>query len=496
MSSIQIALVIYINLTKRGDRNRAMMLKLQGCPHLTCRSDGFVPDDADMVGTQVLGEDHAKRGVLGIFRAHLNALKVARNIDSDGCFVLLEDDVVFDDDVWTGLANLMELPADWEILLLGPRYRYRLDVPGSTLPPKSALDSLVHLRKAKASLRISGAHFVIVRDRSVLDKIIAGMEAADPIYDVDSFYVDQFATYGLQGYGVAGGADSDHNEPEYSQNPTSVLDNRGRVRTFYWEEARNFGDLIAPWLISQITQRDTVNIKNQSGHCKVTGLCTAGSLLTMIDRPLHIWGAGTISSLTRTSASRIRPHTPHQIYAVRGELTRTVMASIGWNAPRVYGDPALLLPKFHSPTSPQGPGLRVCPHFSHKPFFSRLSDRQDLWILDVQEDPKAVVDQIAGAAVCISTSLHGLIVAQAYGVPYVWLHENANPLSGTNFKFDDFFTTLRERPAECAVASLWGLTADDLVVIASQATLPKLAVSLDDLLAAFPWDAITSASVA
>lgn len=260
----------------------------------------------------------------------------------------------------------------------------------------------------------------------------------------------------------------------------------GCIPLYYWEKKKNFGDLIAPWLITLMTGMPTVNVKNRRGHI---GLASVGSVITMFDRPgLHVWGSGTISTLESNHLKRLSVNCPSSIYAVRGWKTyKEVTSKLGWKAHKVFGDPALLLPRFFTPASRSGPsGLAaVCPHYAHKRYFSSQS-AAGIHIVDVEEEAELVVNQIANAAACVSTSLHGLVVAHAYEVPWVWLEIQDNKLSGTNFKFEDFFTVLDREAVRHVKLAVGDLSIANLKKIAASATLPKSKFNFDSLLDAFP----------
>jgi hypothetical protein len=260
----------------------------------------------------------------------------------------------------------------------------------------------------------------------------------------------------------------------------------GCIPLYYWEKKKNFGDLIAPWLITLMTGMPTVNVKNRLGE---SGLASVGSVITMFDRPgLHVWGSGTICTLDSNHLKRLSVNSPSAIYAVRGWKTyKEITSKLGWKAPRVFGDPALLLPRFFSPASRSGTSgpVAVCPHYSHKRLFSsQFSD--GMFIVNVEEEAELVVNQIANSAVCVSTSLHGLVVAHAYEVPWVWLEIQDNKLSGTNFKFEDFFTVLDREAVRHVKLAVGDLTSDNLKRVAATATLPKSKFSFGSLLNAFP----------
>jgi hypothetical protein len=62
------------------------------------------------------------------------------------------------------------------------------------------------------------------------------------------------------------------------------------------------------------------------------------------------------------------------------------------------------------------------------------------------QDVEVVVRHIRDASLVISSSLHGIIVAQAYGRPWVWWRDNRGLLHGGDFKFEDFFSSIEVSP--------------------------------------------------
>lgn len=107
--------------------------------------------------------------------------------------------------------------------------------------------------------------------------------------------------------------------------------------------------------------------------------------------------------------------------------------------------------------------------------------------MDVREGVEAVVAQIAGAQVCISSSLHGIIVAQAYGVPWVWLRISDLLISGDTFKFEDFFTTLDAAAVSACNLPARSLTQPLLTEIAARASLPETTVDVGLVLESLPF---------
>lgn len=262
------------------------------------------------------------------------------------------------------------------------------------------------------------------------------------------------------------------------------------LRAFWWDSKPNFGDAIGPWLAGTLTERDVVNVRSAKAAPGRT-VALVGSIIHMIDRDdVDIWGAGLMRPLGEKSP--LRKLAGIRVHAVRGHLTRhELQTKLGWEVPEVLGDPALLLGRHYTPrpAPPTGQKIAFVPHLSHRPRFKRKVDRQQFDVVDVREDLTLVVDAIANSSACVSTSLHGLIVAQTYGVPWVWLNITDAELGGGDFKFRDFFSTLRgATPAQVDVTSE-ELADLDLAAVARRCALPDLDIDLEALEAALPGKA-------
>lgn len=266
---------------------------------------------------------------------------------------------------------------------------------------------------------------------------------------------------------------------------------RGRpqnaIDSYWWDQRNNFGDLIGPWLIEMIAGRPAYNTIGE--QARSDALVTVGSLINQLQRPgMTIWGSGLIAPLHAESITRLKTRQPAAILAVRGWKTYTELTTkLGWSVPKVFGDPALLLPYFFQPP----PGLAsagkvvLCAHYQHKKLFAQLRPGA-AHIIDVERDAPTVVAELATASCVISTSLHGVIVAQAYGVPWLWLRVEDVRLAGDQFKFEDFFSTLEGSVASHSVSKV-GIPDLDIPSLAGRAYLPRSNFNYDDLLASFPY---------
>lgn len=121
------------------------------------------------------------------------------------------------------------------------------------------------------------------------------------------------------------------------------------------------------------------------------------------------------------------------IRAVRGPLTASVLSNNGFDCPKVYGDPAILMPLFYQPNINKQPGkVLIIPHFSKVDKYSQEFEN----VIDTRTNKwEWFIDEIVSAEKVISSSLHGIILAESYGIPTVML----NDYPGDRFKYDDYY---------------------------------------------------------
>jgi hypothetical protein len=98
------------------------------------------------------------------------------------------------------------------------------------------------------------------------------------------------------------------------------------------------------------------------------------------------------------------------------------------------------MPRYYQPTAPRDKHpLGIVPHFKDWQLAIDLfGDRQDIRIIDVKRSVEAVIDDIVACETIVSSSLHGLIIAQAYGKPAAWATLSDKVIGG-GFKFVDYF---------------------------------------------------------
>jgi len=191
----------------------------------------------------------------------------------------------------------------------------------------------------------------------------------------------------------------------------------------------NWGDALSPVLVELLSGKQALHLE---GLHQNRYLCI-GSILEGANKRAEVWGSGFISQ-TGTVIER-----PREIHAVRGPLTRAMLLNQGIDCPKIYGDPALLLPQFYNPDVTKRYSVGVIPHYIDKEnqLLEQYREDPQVLILDIESGLKDFVRAVKSCEIILSSSLHGLICADAYGIANAWVQFSDNVVGG-DFKFRDY----------------------------------------------------------
>lgn len=214
----------------------------------------------------------------------------------------------------------------------------------------------------------------------------------------------------------------------------------------------NFGDALSPWLIHKLSGQHPVFVAPDSPRTKYL---VTGSIAGFAGPHCVVWGAGIIRQQDKIARGAT-------LLAVRGPLTRQRAISAGIHCPEAYGDPALLLPRLYNPAPPQTEGIGLALHYSDAPWLlNRGLLPQWLKPIDMQASIETVIATIRGCQLVVSTSLHGIITAHAYGIAAVWAEFRPLPEEdGT--KFRDYLLSIGHRQQQPLRLSTETLNASQL----------------------------------
>ena len=206
----------------------------------------------------------------------------------------------------------------------------------------------------------------------------------------------------------------------------------------------NWGDDINIWMIEEFSDLKVLIVNTSRLYRLVVNrsYCCIGSILGMYKfrgRGMAVWGSGFMTKNSKMKA------VPRKVYSVRGPLTRQKLLEQGIECPAVYGDPALLLSRFYRPTHTKKYKYGVIPHYvdEDNAVIQALEGKDDVCIIRMSgyQNWHDIPDAVCACEKILSSSLHGLIVSDSYGIPNVWVRFS-DKIIGGNFKYLDYFQSV------------------------------------------------------
>lgn len=235
---------------------------------------------------------------------------------------------------------------------------------------------------------------------------------------------------------------------------------------------KNFGDMLVPIILKYLTGKATEWVPAiEKGKI----LCIGSELSTDILKDNDIvWGYGAKRDMPINIPENVK------ILALRGPKTRKlIQQNIGKIA---YGDPACIMPLIYQPTSKTIKyKMGVIPHYIDKGLFD-IKD-PTLLLIDINQNIYQIIDQINSCEMIVSSSLHGAIVAEAYGKKVTWL-KVSNNVGGMEFKWNDYIAgTGREETAPITIYKS-KIISEDLYSLKNKC-LPKPTDNAEELINAW-----------
>ena len=249
------------------------------------------------------------------------------------------------------------------------------------------------------------------------------------------------------------------------------------MRLFYYiHKIGNFGDDLSPVIVNGVASHHIrgVNSNDISKRPRLENFLFAlGSIFHFVRDNDVIWGTGV--NIIRQNPKQLNTL---DIRAVRGPLSREfIVKNYDLDCPEVYGDPALLSPilfplKRHNPVRK----FAILPHGGDIDFFRDYDN-----VILPNENWDKVIDYILGAELVISSGLHGLIIAEAFGIPARWIFNESLPSSKNEgvFKYNDYFLSTDRSPND------YVSTVEEALRVGGKSPIVK---NFNSLLDSFPSD--------
>lgn len=202
------------------------------------------------------------------------------------------------------------------------------------------------------------------------------------------------------------------------------------MKAYWWVERENFGDRLN-WTILQHLEADPAWRTPAEAD-----LVMVGSVLEHLPEG---W-SGTVCGAGKLHEDSVVDLSNANVLALRGHLTAESVTGV--KGPVVVGDPALLMPLIVR-QHPAKYDLGVVPHWSDTTLRERFPYGH---FIDPTGRPEWVVEEIAKCKRIVSSSLHGTIVADAYGIPRQAELFPQAASEGGDFKFRDHASIFGTHP--------------------------------------------------
>jgi autotransporter strand-loop-strand O-heptosyltransferase len=250
---------------------------------------------------------------------------------------------------------------------------------------------------------------------------------------------------------------------------------------------KNWGDVLSKFLLEhfsgkKLSKQDVFYFDDESymldKNGKIVGI---GSSMKYVRSDDYVWGTGCIDEYHIGDK-------PKKVYSVRGPLTRNLLINRGWDVPETYGDPALLFPKIYNPKVEKKYQYGLIPHCVD--FFSleglkaiNRAESLGIKIINITSGVYEFIDELLECENILSSSLHGLIAADAYGLPNYRV-KISSLIHGGDFKYLDHYASVK-RPHYSPLQLTTDLQLRDLDVLKFEVGDVSIA---DKLLDDSPWN--------
>jgi len=210
------------------------------------------------------------------------------------------------------------------------------------------------------------------------------------------------------------------------------------IRLKYFQKFPNVGDVFSRVVAEHYFSKNIIPLR--PAPVSETNLILLGSILHWADSQSVVCGAGFMFSDAQLAV------TPKTILCVRGPLSAALLQKQGITPPNRFADPGILAPLLFKNPVKEKYKIGIIPHYRDAgSVWIKHCKNQGFPIIDVFAPPEKFFRKIQQCEVILSSSLHGLIFAHAFGKPAVWI-EISDRVAGNGFKFFDYYQSVGIQP--------------------------------------------------
>jgi pyruvyltransferase len=203
----------------------------------------------------------------------------------------------------------------------------------------------------------------------------------------------------------------------------------------YWHACDNFGDALTPYLIKNISGQNAQWVEANSDPSLVM---VTGSILGCNTTSGIVWGTGCAFEADIDPSCFAAPSDNFRILATRGLLSKNIVEQSG-HKPIAFGDPGLLLPRFYKPNMRRQYEIGIMCSWVDYDEVSLNYLNKNITIINSMGEVQHIISRMLECEIIITSTLHGLVAAIAYGLPTVSV-KFSDKMIGDGFKYKDFLT--------------------------------------------------------
>ena len=270
------------------------------------------------------------------------------------------------------------------------------------------------------------------------------------------------------------------------------------IKLYYFVKTPNFGDMLSADLIDFLSGKKVMHAKVQHCDCIGIGSLLEGvmqrkqsklkKLLVKIKPKAYVWGTGFIES---EKSVWLKPRRRLKVCAVRGKYSRERLGRYTKQdlTNVVLGDPGLLANRLIDVSKIKKKyKLGIIPHYIDKdnPLLKNIQVENSI-LIDIQQKPEVVLQQIAECENIISSAMHGLIASDSLGVPNVRM-EVSDKICGGDYKFIDYYSAFdMDMPEKLIITPDTKITNVDFIKEQYKITPDRVEKICQNLLRVFPY---------
>lgn len=206
---------------------------------------------------------------------------------------------------------------------------------------------------------------------------------------------------------------------------------KNRVNIHWWsmrnqDQMENVGDHLSVTITQYMLALKNLSLDIPVKETK--HLYTVGSIIQGGAQNAVIWGSGLKHGIDDFGFLSRRTR-KLDVRLVRGPETRKALLAAGYACPELYGDPAILMPLIYTPEkNEKSKHLIVLHHETTRKIPGSITP--------VTNNYKHFLNQLCNTELVISSSLHGIILAETYGIPAILLSDKETE---NMFKYNDYY---------------------------------------------------------